>query len=74
MNLEEKHLDIFFDIYENSEVVRDIPKNTLVTVYFKGSDDEGFLDNVYRDELGLELLIAKKWQFQDVIDKLLSDS
>lgn len=74
MNLEEKHLDIFFDIYENGEVVNDIPKDKLVTVYFKGTDDEGFLDNVYRDELGLELLIAKKWQFQDVVDKLLAQS
>jgi len=72
MNLELEHLDAFFDIYnDKGEPVNDIPKDKLVTVYFKGIDDEGFLDNVYRDELGIELLIAKKWQFQDVVDKLV---
>ena len=74
------HLDKFTDIYpkdKNADGLRwenKMPKNVKLTVYCKGSDDEGFLINMTSDELGLEALIAKSWIIHSELEALAGRS
>lgn len=71
------HLDKFTDIYpkdKNADGLRwenKMPKNVKLTVYCKGSEDEGFLINMTSDELGLETLIAQKWIIHSELEALV---
>jgi hypothetical protein len=70
------HLDKFTDIYpkdKNADGLRwenKMPENVKLTVYCKGSEDEGFLVNMTSDELGLEALISQKWIIHSELEKL----
>lgn len=71
-----KHLSKFIDIYPNEKSAdglrweNKMPKNVKLTVYCKGTKNEGFLVNVTSDELGLEELIAKKWIIHSELESL----
>ena len=55
------NLNKFTNIYENGEEINPIPSDELITVYCDDSDmEEGFAENIFRDELGLNGFIAKK--------------
>lgn len=70
------HLDKFIDIYpkdKNADVLRwenKMPEKVKLTVYCKGSNEEGFLFNMTSEELGLEALIAQKWIVHSELEKL----
>lgn len=54
-------LDKFTEIYPKQGKEQRMPDNEKLTVYFKGTSEEGFLFNVSTNDLGLEALIAFKW-------------
>ena len=65
------NLDKFTDIYPNGKDEENkIPDGVKLTVYCKGSNEEGFLINLKSDELGLEALIAQKWIIHSELEKL----
>ena len=64
------NLDKFTDIYSEGKDENKIPDNVKLTVFCKGSSDEGFLINVTSDELGLEALIAQKWIIHSELETL----
>lgn len=74
------HLDKFTDIYpkdKNADGLRwenKMPENVKLTVYCKGTNDEGFLVNMTSDELGLEALIAQKWIIHSELEALAGRS
>ena len=74
------HLDKFTDIYpkeKNAYGLRwenKMPENVKLTVYCKGTNDEGFLINMTSDELGLEALIAKSWIIHSELEALAGRS
>lgn len=62
-----KHLDKFNYInYQDG-----LPENVKLTVFCKGSEDEGFLINLASDELGLEALIVRKWIIHSEFEALV---
>jgi hypothetical protein len=67
-----EHLDKFTDIYSNDKNggFNKIPEDVKLTVYCKGTSDEGFTINVTNDELGLEALIAQKWIIHSELEAL----
>jgi len=75
-----EYLDKFTDIYPKDEAgnglkwENKIPEKVKLTVYCKGSNDEGFLINMTSDELGLEALIAQKWIIHSELEKLAGRS
>lgn len=71
--LTDEDLESFNDIYEDGKEVNPIPEGVKVTVYCESDSEEGYVDNVTVNEMGLELLIAKKWQYQTVVDEMLKD-
>jgi len=74
------HLDKFTDIYpkdKNADGLRlenKMPEKVKLTVYCKGTNDEGFLVNMTSDELGLEALIAQKWIVHSELEALAGRS
>jgi len=69
------NLDKFTDIYpKDNKEENKMPENVKLTVYCKGSNDEGFLINMTSDELGLEALIAQKWIIHSELEKLAGRS
>lgn len=69
------HLDKFIDIYpKDKNWENKMPENVKLTVYCKGTNEEGFLMNVTSDELGLEALIAQKWIVHSDLEKLAGRS
>ena len=73
-------LDKFTDIYpkdKNADGLRwenNMPEKVKLTVYCKGTNDEGFLVNMTSDELGLEALIAQKWIIHSELEALVGRS
>lgn len=66
-----KYLDKFVDIYpKDLNLENKMPKNVKLTVFCKGSNDEGFLINMTYEEIGLEALIAQKWIVHTELEKL----
>ena len=71
-----EHLDKFTDIYPKDDAPKGthwenkMPEKVKLTVYCKGSNDEGFLINMTSEELGLEALIAQKWIIHSELEKL----
>lgn len=61
----------FTSIYEKEVEVAPIPKDKVVTVFFKDKDCEYYIPDVMSEELGLEKLIAKKWILQSELDLLM---
>jgi len=47
-----------------------MPEDKLITVYCKGTNEEGFADNIYRKDLGITALIAVSWIEQEELIKL----
>ena len=69
------HLDKFTDIYpKDKKEENKMPEKVKLTVYCKGSNDEGFSINMTSDELGLEALIAKKWIIHSELEALAGRS
>ena len=74
------NLDKFIEIYpkdKNANGLRwknEMPEKVKLTVYCKGTNDEGFLINMTSDEIGLEALIAKKWIIHSELEVLLGRS
>lgn len=74
------NLDKFTEIYPQDKNAdgtyweNKMPENVKLTVYCKGSNDEGFLINVTSGELGLEALIAQKWIIHSDLEKLAGRS
>jgi hypothetical protein len=65
------HLDKFTDIYpKDKKEENKMPEKIKLTVYCKGTNDEGFLVNMTSDELGLEALIAQKWIIHSELEAL----
>ena len=70
------HLDKFTDIYPKDDAPKGMrwenkmPENVKLTVYCKGTNEEGFLINITSEELGLEALIAQKWIIHSELEKL----
>lgn len=65
------NLDKFKEIYaENGEEINPMPQDKLITVYCKGTSEEGFADNIYRKDLGITALIAVSWIEQEELIKL----
>ena len=69
-----ENLHEFTDIYSNGKEVNKLPDNVKLTVFCQGSCEEGFLINVTSDELGFEVLIAKKWILHWELEKLAGRS
>lgn len=65
-----RHLDKFTPIYHEGQEVNPIPEDVKVTIFCEGSDDEGFLEDIYRKDGGITLLIAKSWILQTDLDQL----
>ena len=51
-----------------------MPEHVKLTVYCKGTNDEGFLVNMTSNELGLEALIAQKWIIHSELEALAGRS
>ena len=74
------HLDKFTDIYpkdKNADGLcwkNKMPEKVKLTVYCKGTNDEGFLVNMTSDDLGLEALIAQKWIIHSELEALVGRS
>lgn len=58
------NLSKFTDIYINGKEVNPIPNDIKLTIFCSSDDEEGFLENVTKQEAGLNLFIAKKWILQ----------
>ena len=57
-----KYIDSFIEIYdENGEEINPIPEDHKVTVYCESDKIKGFVENSFKDKLGFEALITKKW-------------
>jgi len=69
-----QHLDKFTNIYTDGKDENKMPENVKLTVYCKGTNDEGFLVNMTSDELGLEALIAQKWIIHSELEALAGRS
>lgn len=70
-----EHLDKFTDIYpKDKNEENKMPENIKLTIYCKGTNDEGFLINMTSNELGLEALIAQKWIIHSELEKLAGRS
>lgn len=67
-------LNEFTEIYPEEGKEQRMPDKTKLTVFCKGSSEEGFFFNVYSDELGLEALIAFKWIDQLKFNRLYHGS
>ena len=65
------NLDKFTDIYLENGEENEMPENVKLTVYCKGTHDEGFIINMRSDEIGLEAFIAKKWIIHSELEKLI---
>lgn len=65
-----QHLDKFTNIYTDGKEENKMPENVKLTVFCKSSNDEGFLINLNKYELGLEALIAQKWIIHSELEKL----
>lgn len=66
-----KYLKNFIDIYQkDKDCENKMPENVKITVYCKGSGEEGFLINMKLNELGFEALIAKKWIIHSELESL----
>ncbi len=71
-----EHLDKFTDIYPKDDAQKGthwenkMPEKVKLTVYCKGTNDEGFLVNMTSDELGIQALIAQKWIIHSELEKL----
>lgn len=69
------HLHNFTDIYpKDKKEENNMPENVKLTVYCKGTNDEGFLVNMTSNELGLEALIAQKWIIHSELEALAGRS
>jgi hypothetical protein len=69
------NLDKFTDIYtKDKKEENKMPEKVKLTVYCKGSNDEGFLINMTCEELGLEALIAQKWIIHSELERLAGRS
>ena len=74
------NLDKFIEIYPKDKNANgllwknEMPEKVKLTVYCKGTNDEGFLINMTSDEIGLEALIAKKWIIHSELEVLLGRS
>lgn len=53
--------------------INDIPDKVKLTVYCEINGDDGFLVNLYKDELGIDALIARKWILHSDLLKLSGD-
>jgi hypothetical protein len=74
------NLDKFIDIYPKDKNANELrwenkmPEKVKLTVYCKGTNNEGFFMNMTSDELGLEALIAQKWIIHSELEVLLGRS
>ena len=74
-----EHLDKFTDIYpvekdtDGMQLENQMPENIKLTVYCKGTNEEGFLINVTSNELGLEAFIAQKWIIHSELQSLAGE-
>lgn len=66
----QKHIKKFNPIYHDGKEINPIPDGVKVTVWCKSRDEEGFISNVRKDEMGIELFIAKKWILEDDLQSL----
>jgi len=70
------HLDKFTDIYpkdKNDDGLKwknKIPEKVKLTVYCKGTYNEGFLINMFSNELGLLGSTAQKWIIHSELEAL----
>ena len=69
-DLAPKDLNHFYDIYENGEMINPMPEDKKITVYCESETEEGYITDIFKAELGLAELIAKKWQYQEVVNDL----
>lgn len=53
--------DKFTPIYKDGKEVNPVPEKVKVTVYCEGTNESGYLTNIFSDEGGFEMLIAKSW-------------
>jgi len=70
------NLNVFNDIYNDSpELEFPIPESgEFITVFCKGTEDEGFLINLKSTELGFDELIARKWILHSKLEELLGET
>lgn len=66
------HLDKFHNIYgEEGQEDKPVPSGVKVTVFCKGTTEEGFAINETDREIGLNLLISKKWILHSDLEKIV---
>ena len=77
-----KYHHLFTDIYSRDEKgkiideVNPIPEDVLLTVYIEGNnfDDIGYLYNMKSIDIGIDILIAKKWILQSDLEEAVKNS
>ena len=66
-----EHINKFTPVYKNGKTVNPMPNNVKVTARYEFTNDEGFVCNLTKDEMGLTALVVKSWIFEDDLQKLL---
>lgn len=66
-----EHIDKFVKIYDdNGNQVNPVPTDKKVTVWCESNIEQGFACNVTVDEMGIEILIARSWIYEDELQEL----
>jgi hypothetical protein len=68
------HIDKFIEMYKDGKEVNPIPKDVKVTIYCNYKEKEGFIENTYTKDAGMDLFIARKWILQSELDGLLKNA
>lgn len=69
-----RHLESFTKIYKDGKEENPMPEGVKLTVYCKATNNEGYVDDIYSNELGIEALIAHSWILHDDLIKLCEAS
>ena len=72
-----KYHDLFTDIYEERKdgtygsEINPIPDDVALTVYLYNprSGKEGYIYNMHKSDMGIDILIARKWILQSDLDE-----
>lgn len=64
-----KHLNMVTSIKE-----KEPPKDKKITVFCdNGKEDIGFCENLFFDEIGINVFIAKKWILQEDLERIFNE-
>lgn len=66
-----EHIDSFTEMYENGKEINPIPGDVKLTGYYSDDEDEGFLINVKKDEMGFEIFGVSKWILHEKLEDLI---